>query len=69
MDWRRDDERVMGTLDRKSRPLLYAGGGEDPWSMIGALLGSPELARGDADAMKEVGRWRIEDEVGVPGRH
>jgi len=33
------------------------------------LLDAPELERGDAEAMKEVGRWKIEDEVGVPGRH
>jgi len=33
------------------------------------LLEAPELETGDADAMREVGRWRIEDEVSVPGRH
>jgi intermediate peptidase len=28
----------------------------------------PELEAGDAEAMREVGRWRIEDEVSF-GRH
>ncbi|KAI0278113.1 hypothetical protein BGY98DRAFT_1096914 [Russula aff. rugulosa BPL654] len=45
------------------------GGGEDPWTMLGLLLGTPELAGGDERAMREVGRWRIEEEVAVPGRH
>lgn len=59
--------REMG--ERYKQEVLRFGGGEDPWSMIGSLLSAPELSRGDAEAMKEVGRWRIEDEVGQPGRH
>lgn len=49
--------------------VLGWGGGRDPWKMVSKLLDAPELERGDAEAMKEVGRWKIEDEVGVPGRH
>ncbi|EJF66856.1 mitochondrial intermediate peptidase [Dichomitus squalens LYAD-421 SS1] len=52
----------------KSEVLRY-GGGRDPWEMVGVLLQSPELRSGDAGAMAEVGKWRIEDEVSVPGRH
>jgi len=49
--------------------ILRYGGGKDPWKMVGTLLAVPELETGDAEAMREVGRWRIEDEVGLPGRH
>jgi len=49
--------------------VLGWGGGRDPWKMVSKLLDAPELERGDAEAMKEVGSWKIEDEVGVPGRH
>ncbi|KAL4263410.1 Mitochondrial intermediate peptidase [Pleurotus pulmonarius] len=49
--------------------VLRFGGGKDPWKMVSVLLDSPQLETGDADAMKEVGQWRIEDEVGLPGRH
>ena len=37
--------------------------------MVSALLKAPELASGDAEAMATVGRWKIEDEVGLPSRH
>jgi mitochondrial intermediate peptidase len=59
--------REMG--ERYKKEVLRHGGGEDPWSMLGSLLGTPELAGGDERAMREVGRWRIEEEVAVPGRH
>jgi len=59
--------REMG--ERYKREILRHGGGEDPWTMLGSLLGTPELAGGDERAMREVGRWRIEEEVAVPGRH
>ena len=51
------------------REVLRHGGGKDPWAMVGALLDAPRLANGDAEAMAEVGRWRIEDDVSLPGRH
>ncbi|KAI0361429.1 mitochondrial intermediate peptidase [Trametes cingulata] len=51
------------------RKILRFGGGKDPWEMVGSLLGSSALAGGDAKAMVEVGRWRIEDDVALPGRH
>ena len=59
--------REMG--ERYKREVLRHGGGEDPWAMLGALLAAPELTGGDEKAMREVGRWRIEEEVAVPGRH
>ena len=49
--------------------VLKHGGGKDPWSMVSALLEDPSLANGNAEAMREVGQWRIEDEVGHPSRH
>ncbi|KAI0778360.1 mitochondrial intermediate peptidase [Trametes elegans] len=33
------------------------------------ILDLPALASGDTLAMAEVGRWRIEDEIAMPGRH
>ena len=29
--------------------------------MLGALLDAPRLYAGDEEAMREVGRWRVED--------
>ncbi|KAI0257921.1 mitochondrial intermediate peptidase, partial [Gloeopeniophorella convolvens] len=59
--------RAMG--ERYKTEILKHGGGEDPWAMLGSLLNAPELVGGDEQAMREVGRWRIEEEVAVPGRH
>jgi intermediate peptidase len=55
--------------EKYKQEVLKWGGAKDPWQMVAALLNAPELERGDAEAMTEVGRWRIEDEVGLPGRH
>ncbi|KAF5323364.1 hypothetical protein D9611_005669 [Ephemerocybe angulata] len=55
--------------ERLREEVLRHGGARDPWHMVSALLRMPELEAGDAEAMREVGRWRIEDEVGVSGRH
>jgi len=52
----------------KTEVLRY-GGGKDPWKMVGTLLDDPKLAMGDAEAMRDVGQWKIQDEVGQPGRH
>ena len=57
------------TGERYKREVLQFGGGRDPWKMLSALLDSPALETGDSQAMREVGRWRIEDEVGAQGRH
>jgi len=57
------------TGEKYKREILRYGGGKDPWGMVSSLLGVPELETGDANAMREVGRWRIEDEISVPGRH
>ncbi|KAJ3559957.1 hypothetical protein NM688_g22 [Phlebia brevispora] len=59
--------RRMGE-EYKNEVLRY-GGGKDPWEMVSKLLDAPEMENGDAEAMAEVGRWKIEDEVSVPGRH
>jgi intermediate peptidase len=59
--------REMG--ERYKKGMLRHDGGEDPWTMLGSLLGTPELAGGDERAMREVGQWRIEEEVAVPGHH
>ncbi|KAJ3567992.1 hypothetical protein NP233_g6003 [Leucocoprinus birnbaumii] len=65
-----EKEPLNRELGEKYRSeVLRWGGGRDPWEMVSKLLNSPELEKGDAEAMREVGRWRIEDEVGVPGRH
>jgi len=57
------------TGERYKQEVLRYGGGKDPWKMVSALLAVPELEGGDAEAMREVGRWKIEDEVGLAGRH
>ena len=49
--------------------VLKHGGGRDPWKMVSTLLTAPEMESGDAEAMAAVGKWKIEDEVSVPGRH
>lgn len=70
--WRQlfsDDPLDREVGERYKREILRYGGGKDPWKMIGALLGKPELEAGDAEAMREVGKWRIQDDVSVPGRH
>ncbi|KAG1828109.1 mitochondrial intermediate peptidase [Suillus variegatus] len=54
--------------EKYKQEVLKYGGGKDPWLMLSALLDAPELEVGDAEAMREVGRWRIEDGV-VPERH
>ncbi|EIN13977.1 mitochondrial intermediate peptidase [Punctularia strigosozonata HHB-11173 SS5] len=55
--------------ERYKQEVLRQGGAKDPWIMVGKLLHAPELADGDAEAMRKVGMWRIEDDVSVPGRH
>nr|AVI61055.1 mitochondrial intermediate peptidase [Cyclocybe aegerita] len=60
-------ERQTG--EKYKNEVLRFGGGRDPWRMVSTLLGSAELETGDMDAMREVGRWKIEDEVGQSGRH
>lgn len=70
--WRKlfaHDPLSRGTGERYKNEILKFGGGKDPWKMVSALLDTPEMANGDAEAMAEVGRWKIEDEVSVPGRH
>ena len=55
--------REMG--EKYKRDVLRHGGGRDPWVMLSELLSAPKLADGDADAMKEVGRWGMEDAAGA----
>jgi mitochondrial intermediate peptidase len=57
------------TGEKYKEEVLRLGGAKDPWIMVSNLLQAPELADGDAEAMRQVGRWRIEDDVSVPGRH
>ncbi|THH17299.1 hypothetical protein EUX98_g9158 [Antrodiella citrinella] len=57
------------TGDKYKSEVLRHGGAKDPWHMVGGLLDAPDLMSGDAEAMAEVGRWKIEDEVSLPGRH
>ncbi|KAH9937291.1 peptidase family M3-domain-containing protein [Fomitopsis serialis] len=57
------------TGERFKREVLRHGGGKDPWNMVSTLLDSPDLRAGDAEAMEKVGKWRIEDDVSLSGRH
>lgn len=70
--WRKlfaQDPLCRRTGEEYKTEILRHGGGKDPWKMVSALLSAPEMADGDAAAMAEVGRWKIEDEVTMPGRH
>ncbi|PPQ63782.1 hypothetical protein CVT24_004324 [Panaeolus cyanescens] len=60
-------DRTLGS--KYKHQVLQYGGGRDPWVMVSTLLDAPELAEGDKRAMREVGHWKIEDEVGQSGRH
>lgn len=60
-------DRNMG--ERFKHEVLQYGGGKDAWAMVSSLLQSPTLTAGNAHAMAEVGRWRIEDEVAMGDRH
>jgi intermediate peptidase len=55
--------------EKYKEEVLRYGGGRDPWHMVSALLGVPELESGDMEAMREVGRWKIGDELGHSSRH
>ncbi|KAH9858016.1 mitochondrial intermediate peptidase [Lenzites betulinus] len=65
--WKDPLNRDMG--ESYKRQVLRLGGAKDPWEMVGALLHSSKLGGGDAKAMAEVGRWRIEDEIAMPAGH
>ncbi|PFH49704.1 hypothetical protein AMATHDRAFT_62721 [Amanita thiersii Skay4041] len=54
--------------ERYKRRILKHGGGKDPWVMVAHLLNAPQLSVGDAESMKQVGRWRTEDEI-IASRH
>jgi mitochondrial intermediate peptidase len=51
------------TGEKYKNEVLRHGGGKDPWQMLSKLLKAPEMESGGAEAMAEVGRWKIEDEV------
>jgi len=59
--------REMGEKYRQE--VLSYGGGKDPWLMVSALLNAPELASGDAEAMREIGKWKLENEGSIPNRY
>ncbi|KAG6817982.1 Mitochondrial intermediate peptidase [Tephrocybe sp. NHM501043] len=64
-----EDPLNRETGEEYKREVLRYGGGKDPWKMVSTLLCAPELEEGDEEAMREVGRWKIQDEVGLPVRH
>jgi len=57
-------ERAHG--ERLRRALAY-GGGKDPWEIVAELLEMPQLAEGGSEAMKEVGRWGVQEDVASEG--
>nr|ADX23534.1 putative mitochondrial intermediate peptidase [Flammulina velutipes] len=63
------DPLNRGQGEKFKDEVLKYGGGKDPWKMVSTILAKPELENGDADAMREVGQWRIEDEMGLSGLH
>jgi len=57
-------DRASG--ERLRRALAY-GGGKDPWEIVAELLEMPQLAEGGGEAMKEVGRWGVQEDVASEG--
>lgn len=57
------------TGEKYKAEVLAYGGGKDPWMMVSTLLDDPSLQAGNEETMRQVGQWRIEDEVGQTGRH
>ena len=53
--------------EKYKKQVLQYGGGRDPWHMVSVLLDTAELELGDREAMREVGRWKIE--VGYSSLH
>jgi intermediate peptidase len=57
------------TGERYKQDVLSNGGGKDPWQMLSSLLRDPSLEIGNAQAMREIGNWTFESEIGNLGRH
>lgn len=53
--------------ERFKNEVLRYGGGKDPWHMVSGLLKEPMLMDGGPGAMREVGKWGVEDEVASGG--
>ncbi|KAM0749005.1 mitochondrial intermediate peptidase [Meredithblackwellia eburnea MCA 4105] len=47
--------------DKFKKDLLKWGGGKEPWEMVGIVVGSDVVREGGEKAMREVGRWGIEE--------
>ena len=57
------------TGERYKCGVLQHGGAKDPWKMVAELLGAPQLENGGVEAMREVGQWKIDNEVGHAAWH
>lgn len=55
--------------ERYRSQIFQYGGGKDPWTMVSELLEAPGLEAGNENAMREVGRWKITNEIGFGSRH
>jgi intermediate peptidase len=53
--------------ERFKNEVLRYGGGKDAWEMTAELLDEPSLREGGPDAMREVGKWGVADEVASDG--
>jgi len=53
--------------ERFKNQVLRHGGGKNAWEMTADLLGEPSLREGGAHAMREVGKWGMEDDVASDG--
>jgi len=63
----RESPLDRGRGDCFKNEVLRYGGGKDAWHMVSGLLNEPMLRDGGPDAMREVGRWGVTDEVASGG--
>jgi intermediate peptidase len=63
----RDSPLSRESGERFKNEILQYGGAKNAWEMVSDLLEEPMLKEGGVEAMREVGRWGVADEVASNG--
>ncbi|PVG03221.1 zincin [Serendipita vermifera] len=63
----RDSPMSRESGERFKNEILRYGGAKNAWEMVSDLLEEPMLREGGVEAMREVGRWGVADEVASNG--